>query len=98
MLEETEKESLLLVQRAEMIQNDDWQRFYHLTRGWYFLGCAQYALKKRHEALGSLRNALHNEQELCKVDDYHIFTAEKVAMWKYLADLTDAGTISGGEQ
>jgi hypothetical protein len=89
--EDTENEALLLVQRAEMIQNDDWRRFYHLTRGWYFRGCAQYALGKRDAATESLQGALRYEQELCKVDDFHIFNAERVIILKYLEDLADAG-------
>jgi hypothetical protein len=32
---------------------------------------------------------MSDDEELCRVDDFHIFTAEKVTMKKYLEDMKD---------
>lgn len=84
---ETEIEASKLVQRAKMIRDDDWQRHYNLTRGWYFLGSAQYFLKKRKLAIESLSNALIFDDELCKIDEFHIFDTERMVILKYLVHL-----------
>jgi hypothetical protein len=84
---ETEMEAFMLIRRAEIIQNDNWRRFYNLTRGWYFLGTAQYFMRKREAAIESLSNALRSDDELCKVDGFHIFNAERMMILKYLEHL-----------
>jgi hypothetical protein len=84
---ETEQEASMLVHRAEMIQDDDWQRFYNLTRGWYFLGSAQYFLRKRDASIQSLSNMLVSDDELCKIDEFHIFDTERMITLKYLEHL-----------
>jgi hypothetical protein len=90
---ETEVEALALIQRAEGVLNDDWQRFYHLTRGWYFLGWAQCSIpEKRHAAVDSFQNALHTDDELRRIDDFHIFVPERTEMLKYLGELRGLGT------
>jgi hypothetical protein len=90
---ETEAEASTLLQRAEMIQNDDWWRFYNLTRGWYFLGSAQYFLRKRDAALQSLSNALRSDDELCKIEEFHIFNNERMIIKKYMEHLRSADWI-----
>ena len=92
---EAEVEALALVQRAGMIQSDDWQRFYNLTRGWYFLGSAQYFLRKRDVAIQNLCNALHSDDELCKIDEFHIFEAERMIILKFLEHLRSAEWVIG---
>jgi hypothetical protein len=87
MQNQAELEATLLIERADMIQNDEWLRFYNLTRGWYFLGSAQYMLKKRNVAIESLTNALQCKAELCKIEDFHIFVAEEATILRYLEDL-----------
>lgn len=91
---EAEAEASTLVQRAEMIQSDDWRRFYNLTRGWYFLGTAQYFMRKRNAAIQSLSNALHSDEQLCKIDKFHIFNAERMIILKYLEHLRSANWIA----
>jgi len=91
---EAEIEAALLVQRAKMIHTDDWQRFYNLTRGWYFLGSAQYFLRKRDAAIQCLCNALRSDDELCKIDEFHIFNAERTMILKYLAHLKSVNWIA----
>ena len=95
---QTEAEAPQLIERAEMIENDEWQRLYHLTKGWYYLGTAQYMLKKRVVAKDSLLNALRCAEELSQASDFNIFDAQKVTIQKYLEDLNmmpdlDAGMI-----
>ena len=81
------EEASSLIERAEMIQNDEWQRCYHLTRGYYFLGLARYKLEERDEASEVFSKALFYEEELRKVEDYHIFEAERIIIHEYLQDL-----------
>lgn len=90
---ETEVEASMLIQRAEMIQSDNWQRFYNLTRGWYFLGTAQYFLRKRDVAIQSLSNALRSDDELCNIDEFHIFNAERMIILEYLEHLRGVNWI-----
>ncbi|KAI3323512.1 hypothetical protein HD806DRAFT_496946 [Xylariaceae sp. AK1471] len=92
MQNQAELEATLLIERAEMIQNDAWLRFYNLTRGWYFLGSAQYVLKKRNVAIESLSNALRCNDELCKIEDFHIFDSETVTILRYLEGLKSDGS------
>jgi hypothetical protein len=87
MHKDAEIEASALIQRAEMIQKDDWHRFYNLTRGYYFLGSAQYFLRKHDDAIYSLSNALLFDDELCKIDEFHIFDAERLIIEKYLVHL-----------
>jgi hypothetical protein len=84
----TETEASTLIQRAEMIEDNEWQRFYYLTLRWYFLGCAQYFQKdlRRTEAMFSFEQALHFEDMLRKAD-FNIFDAERVIMSKYMDEL-----------
>lgn len=85
---EAEEEASDLVRRAEGICNDDWQRFYHLTRAWYFLGWAQYSmLGKQDQATSSFHEALRCNDELCKIEDFHIFVSEQAEMQTYLDEL-----------
>lgn len=44
MQQETEASAFVLVQRAELIKDDPWQQLYFLTKGWYYVGSAQYSL------------------------------------------------------
>lgn len=94
MFNEAEIEAFSLIQRADLVQNDEWQRFYNLTRGWYFLGCAQYALDKGDVAVASLLEALRCDEEICKIADFHIFTPEKTMILKYLDLLRGAELYS----
>ncbi|KAK3686163.1 hypothetical protein B0T22DRAFT_492951 [Podospora appendiculata] len=75
-----------LLRRAEMIRNDEWQRFYNLTRGYYFLGCAQDRLGERAAAVESFRRAMRSNEELCRVDDFGIFEPEERIMAKYVEE------------
>jgi hypothetical protein len=84
---EAEIEAYTLIQRAELIQKDNWHRFYNLTRGHYFLGSAQYFLRKHDQAVHSLSKALLFDDELCKIDEFHIFDAERLIIGKYLDHL-----------
>ena len=87
-LAEAEADARELIQRADNIQNDDWQRFYYLTQGWYFLGLAQFSIPERqYEAVSSFETALHCDDGLRRVDDFHIFVAERTAMKKCLEEL-----------
>jgi hypothetical protein len=74
-----------------MIPHDKWQQFYNLTWGYYFLGCAQYRLGGYAAAAESFAEAFRCDHELCRVDDYSMFNAEKLVMVKYL------GEILGGQ-
>lgn len=99
-LGEAEAEARAFVDRADAVQNDEWQRFYNLTRACFFLGSAQYALRKRGEAIESLSDAQRYEVELSKLNDFGIFTGEKVRIKIYLEALKDenwARTEAPGE-
>lgn len=91
MHEQVEIEGGVLVQRAELIQHDDWQLFYNLTRGWYNMSKAQYVSGKGDAAVESFSKALDFEEKLRAVDDYHIFTAERAMMLKYREELMGTG-------
>jgi hypothetical protein len=89
---EAEPEALEMIRRAERTLNDDWQRYYNLTRGWYFLGWARYAIpEKRSQAVACFETALTCDDELCKIEDFHIFVSERTEMLKYLGELRDFG-------
>lgn len=47
MYEVVETEAPILIYRAKLIQDDDWQRFYNLTRACFDLSCAQFLLRKK---------------------------------------------------
>jgi hypothetical protein len=84
-----ESEAAILISRAEIIQNDRWQRFYNLTRGWFRLGCAQYFLRKKDEAITSLNNALANDDALRTLGDWNIYDPQRITIGKYLQDMQD---------
>lgn len=69
MLEQVQTEATIFIRRAEMIVDDDWVRFYNLTRGWNDLGCAQYVLRKKQDAMMSFDNALASDDALRNVDE-----------------------------
>lgn len=100
---QAEREAAELIRRAENIENDDWQRAYHLTRGWYFRGWAQYSMPgKRGQAVESFETAMRCDDELCAIDDFHIFVPERVAMVGYLRELRgaasgDSSVVGAGE-
>lgn len=96
MHQETEADAFVLVQRAELIEDDPWQQLYFLTKGWYYVGSAQYSLGKQDMAVENLSNALRYEEDFCKIDDTGLFNPEKVTMLKYLEDLA-AGEENGPE-
>ncbi|KAK0701708.1 hypothetical protein B0T26DRAFT_757700 [Lasiosphaeria miniovina] len=88
-LGEAETEARAFVDRADAVQNDEWQRFYSLIRARFFLSSAQYALRKRGEAIESLSDAQLYEAELSKLNDFGIFNGEKVRIKIYLEALKD---------
>jgi len=100
---QAEREAAELIRRAENIENDGWQRAYHLTRGWYFRGWAQYSMPgKRGQAVESFETAMRCDDELCAIDDFHIFVPERVAMVGYLRELRgaasgDSSVVGAGE-
>ena len=69
---ETETEATLLIERAEMINDDPWQRFYNLARGSFLLGISQYALKKRDAAIENLLNVFRYEEDLQRMNGFHM--------------------------
>ena len=94
---ETEVEAALLIERAEMINDDPWQRFYNLTRGSFLLGVSQYALKKRDAAIGNLLNVFRYEEDLQRVNDFHMFGPEKFTALKCLEEMmTPEWILNGG--
>lgn len=76
-----------LIFRANMIENDDWLAYYYLTRGYYFLGSAQFHLGEKESAEESFTCALEADRKLCLINDYSIFNTEKALMRGYLADM-----------
>lgn len=81
---EVEAEARMLVQRADTIVYDEWQRCYYLTRGYYFLGCSQFHRDDIRAAEESFANTLLADQQLCLINDFSIFNAEKTAIKRYL--------------
>tara|TARA_R110002003_G_scaffold214_33_gene16306 strand:- start:1874 stop:3109 length:1236 start_codon:yes stop_codon:yes gene_type:complete len=77
----------MLIHRAAMIENDDWLAYYYLTRGYYFLGSAQFHLGEKQEAEETFACALAADHKLCLIKDFSIFNAEKVMMRRYLEDI-----------
>jgi hypothetical protein len=77
----------MLIRRANMIENDDWLAYYYLTRGYYFLGSAQFHLGEKQDAEDSFACALVADNLLCLIKDFSIFNAEKMIMQRYLEDI-----------
>jgi hypothetical protein len=86
-LELVEYEAPILIQRAQLILNDDWQRFYNLARGYFELGFAQYFLLRKALATSSLRKAQDSDDKLRELGDWNIFDPERVLAVKYLQDM-----------
>lgn len=82
-----EAKASILIDRAVQIKNDDWQRYYNLTRAWFDLGSAQYFLKKKKLASTSFHEALLNDDELKKVEECNIFDPERNTIANYLQDM-----------
>ena len=80
-------EASALIQRAELIQDDKWQRLYNLIRGWFFLGHSQYVSEKRDEAVESLAMMLLYDAQFQPMDFWNIFGAERVIATKCLEKL-----------
>ena len=87
MYPQAEIEGTMLVHRAEMKENDEWQRLYFLIHGWTCVGSAQYFLGKETAAMASLSHALKLEKEFRKIDKSGLFNPEKFAMLAYLVEL-----------
>ncbi|KAB8349531.1 hypothetical protein FH972_023557 [Carpinus fangiana] len=85
--DEMKVQAAMMIQRAEMIQNDNWMRFYYLTRAWFYLGQAQYATGERPLATESLSKALVTEADFRKVDDHDIFNPERLIITGLLEEL-----------
>ena len=91
---EVEAQGRLLIERAGGIENDEWQRFYNLTRGYYFVGSALYHLGEIVGAKESFALALWADRELCLIDDFSIFNAEKATIKRYMEDMGRQETAS----
>lgn len=87
MYPQAETEGTMLIHRAEMIENDEWQRLYFLVHGWTCVGSAQCLLGKETAAMASLSHALKLEEEFCMIDTSGLFNPEKFAMLGYLEEL-----------
>lgn len=84
---EVKRHAEMMIQRADMILDDDWLMYYYLTRSYYFLGCAQFHLGEKMEAQESFARSLLADYNLCLIKDFSIFNTEKIMMRKYLEEL-----------
>ncbi|KAF2663277.1 hypothetical protein BT63DRAFT_484363 [Microthyrium microscopicum] len=87
LLEQVETEAPILIGRAMLIDDDDWQRFYNLTRGWFDLGCAQYFLRKKLSSLNSFDKALMNDDQLKGLGPCNIFDPQRITIAKYRGEM-----------
>ena len=89
---QVEVEASELVRRAEMKENDPWQRPYFFVKGLYHLGSAQYELARDAAAEESFSTALCYEAEFCEVDQSGQFAQEVICMQAKLQYLRGAKT------
>ncbi|KAG4444026.1 hypothetical protein IFR05_000486 [Cadophora sp. M221] len=80
-------QALVLLERAEMIENDEWQRLYFLIKSWYYLGSAQSRLGNHHAAMNDLSDFLVAEEAFCRIDQTGLFNPEKIEILEVLQDL-----------
>lgn len=84
-----ESEAPILIQRAELILNDEWQKFYNLARGWFELGGAQYFLLKNNLAVSSLLKGIQSDDRLRALGDWNIFDTERTLASQYVESMQD---------
>ena len=85
--EQTEIEAYALVERAAQIQDDQWKQLYYLTKGWFYVGSAQYLLGKPDIATENLSQSLRCGGGFSRIDHSGLFNPERLIMLKYLEHL-----------
>lgn len=85
--EQTEIEAYVLVERAAQIEDDQWKQLYYLTKGWFYVGSAQYLLGKPDIATENLSQSLRCEERFSRIDHSGLFNPERLIMLKYLEHL-----------
>jgi hypothetical protein len=86
-------EAQKLLERAALIQGDEWQRLYNGTRASFFLGSALYDLGRYSEAFVSFSDMLHFEEEFRKVEKIDIFAPERSIAENLLGKLIMDGVM-----
>lgn len=79
----------MLIQRADLVEGDEWNRHYFMINGWYVVGNVQYLLGEYAAATSSLHNCLELEEEFGKAWYSYLFNKEKILIWERLEKIAD---------